>query len=75
MEHQVSTQPDELALLTPREAAEALGCSVNNVYRLIAEGELQTVDVAPAKSRRSKTRVRRADLLAFIDARTQGAAS
>ena len=74
MEHQ-ATQPDELSLLTPREAAEALGCSVNSVYRLIAQGELQTVDVAPAESRRPKTRVRRADLQAFIDARTQGAAS
>lgn len=60
----------ELSLLTPRAAAEALGCSVNGVYRLIAQGELKTVDIAPAGSRRSKTRIRRGDLQAFVHGRT-----
>ena len=74
MERQ-ATQPDELSLLTPRETAAALGCSVNSVYRLIAQGELRTVDIAPAKSQRPKTRIRWSDLEAFINARTQGPAS
>ena len=68
-------QPDELSLLTPRQAAEALGCSVNSVYRLVAQGELRVVDIAPAASRRTKARIRRGDLEAFINARAQGTAS
>lgn len=68
-------QPDELSLLTPRRAAEALGCSVNTVYRLVAQGELKTVDIAPAASKRPKARIRRGDLEAFISARAQGTAS
>jgi excisionase family DNA binding protein len=74
VEHQAITHTDELALLTPRQAAEMLGCSPNSVYRLIAGGELQTIDIAPGTSQRSKMRVRRADLQAFIDRRTPGAA-
>jgi excisionase family DNA binding protein len=65
----------QLSLLTPRETAEALGCSVNSVYRLIAQGELRVIDIAPAGSQRSKMRISRDDLRAFIDSRTQGAAS
>jgi Helix-turn-helix domain len=52
-----------------------LGCSPNGVYRLIAGGELQAVNIAPAGSQRPKTRIRRSDLKAFIDARTQGRTS
>jgi excisionase family DNA binding protein len=74
MERQ-ATQPDELSLLTPRETAAVLGCSVNHVYRLIARAELRTVDIAPAGSQRPKTRIRRDDLRAYIDSRTPGAAS
>ena len=48
MEHQETTHADELALLTPRQAAGMLGCSPNGVYRLIAGGELQAVNIAPA---------------------------
>jgi excisionase family DNA binding protein len=64
----------QLSLLTPREAAEALGCSVNSVYRLIAQGELKAIDIALVKSQRSKMRIRRDDLRAFIDSRTPGTA-
>ena len=75
MEHQETTHADELALLTPRQAAGMLDCSPNGVYRLIAGGELQAVNIAPAGSQRPKTRIRRSDLKAFIDARTQGRTS
>jgi excisionase family DNA binding protein len=75
VEWQATTHADELTLFTPREAAQMLSCSVNGVYRLIAQHELKTVDIAPAGSARSKTRIRRTDLEAFINARTQGPAS
>jgi excisionase family DNA binding protein len=65
----------QLSLLTPREAAEALGCSVNSVYRLIAQVELKVIDIAPAGSQRSKMRIRRDDLRAFVDGRAQGRTS
>lgn len=74
MERQ-ATQPDELSLLTPRETAAVLGCSVNSVYRLVAQGELKVINIAPAGSQRPKTRIRHADLQAFIDARAQGTPS
>lgn len=65
----------QLSLLTPREAAEALGCSVNSVYRLIAQGELKVIDIAPSGSLRSKMRIRRDDLRAFVDGRAAGPSS
>jgi hypothetical protein len=49
-----------------------LGCSANNIYRLIAGGELPTINIAPSGSRRTKTRIRREDLRTYIDGRTQG---
>lgn len=60
-------------LLTVHEAAERLRCSDMTVYRLIADGSLRAVDMRPAGSRRSKTRVRDDDLAEFIDARTRTA--
>ena len=74
MERQ-ATQPDELSLLTPRETAAVLGCSVNSVYRLIAQGELKVIDIAPSGSLRSKMRIRRDDLRAFVDGRAAGPSS
>jgi excisionase family DNA binding protein len=75
MEHQATTHADELALLTPRQAAEMLGCSVNSVYRLVAQGGLKAIDISLAGSQRPKMRVRRTDLKAFVDGRAQGAPS
>lgn len=54
-------------LLTVPEAAEELRVSNDSVYRLIAAGLIQTVDVGTA--RRPRTRVTRAALEEFIAAR------
>ncbi len=56
-----------VVLFTPKEAGERLRCSENHVYRLIARGLLQAVDIAQPESRKSKTRIRSDDLAAFID--------
>lgn len=45
------------ALLAVHEAAGMLGCSENHVYRLIANGELETVDIRADGAVRSKTRI------------------
>lgn len=62
-------------LLTIPQTREQLGCSENHVYRLIASGQLRAVDIRPRGSKRPKTRIRRDDLHAFIDAHTRTAAS
>jgi excisionase family DNA binding protein len=61
-------------LHTPEHAAELLECSENHVRRLIASGALPAVDIAQPGSRRPKTRIRDADLAAYIDASTRTAA-
>lgn len=61
-------------LLTIPETAERLGdVSDNHVYRLIASGALNAVDISQPGARKSKTRVREDDLQAFIAARTRSA--
>jgi excisionase family DNA binding protein len=60
-------------LLTIPEAAERLRCSRGHVYTLIADGDLDTVDIAPRGSRKAKTRVTEASVIRFIDDRTQNA--
>jgi excisionase family DNA binding protein len=60
-----------LTLLTPAAAAARLGCSDMHVYRLIAAGELDAVDIAQPGARRSKTRVRSDDVDSYIKARTR----
>jgi excisionase family DNA binding protein len=60
-------------LYTVPQAAEQLQVGDNTVYRLIASGALSAVDVRPAGSTRSKTRIRDDDLARFIDARTRTA--
>lgn len=55
-------------LLTIPEAAKALGCSENHIYRLVGRGELRTVDVG--NGRRPKSRIRTDDLADFIDRHT-----
>ena len=71
MERQAAMHQDEALLLTPREAAERLRCSVAHLYRLITQGELRAVDIAGARSRRTKLRIRSDDLAEYIDARTR----
>ena len=75
MERHGATHPDEVLLLTPREAADRLGCSVNHVRRLISRGELRAIDIAGAGSRRTKLRVRNDDLGRYVDSRTPGPTS
>ncbi|GIH69488.1 helix-turn-helix domain-containing protein [Sphaerimonospora thailandensis] len=65
------TKPEnETALLTIPEAAKELRCSYNTVARLIARGALPSTDIAPPGSKRSRTRVPRDGLHAYIAART-----
>ena len=62
-------------LLTISAAAARLGCSDNHIYRLIAVGELEAVDIALPSARRSKTRVKSDDIDAYIGGRTRRASS
>lgn len=64
-----SSSPTQL--LSIPAAAARLSCSENHVYRLIAAGQLRSVEIKPTTSKRSKTRIREEDLQAFIDAATR----
>lgn len=67
------TTPTGLSqLLSIPNAAAHLDCSRAHVYRLIATGRLRAVEIR-AVGKRPKTRVRAADLEAFIDAHTRSA--
>jgi hypothetical protein len=46
------------------------GCSDQHVYRLIAAGELRSVDISTPGSRRPKIRVRSDDIADYIDRQT-----
>ncbi len=60
-------------LFTPKEAGVQLGgASENHIYRLVALGELRSVDISLPGSRRSKTRIREDDLAAYVEKRTNG---
>lgn len=59
-----------VALHTIPGTAAHLGCSENHVYRLIAAGELGTVDIAPVGSERTKMRIRDDELAGYINQRT-----
>lgn len=48
------------------EAAEQLGVSRATAYRLIAAGELGSLDVAPPRSTRAMTRISEAHIARFI---------
>lgn len=76
----MSTQPSNrktpqapVVLLTPGAAAVRLGCSDDHIYRLIAAGELEAVDIAQPGAKRPKTRVSEADLSSYIQSRTRRA--
>lgn len=53
------------------ETAEILRVSRVTVYRLIAAGDLESIDAAPTGSRRSKTRVSEEAITRFIEKRTR----
>ena len=56
-------------LLSIPEVARRLSCSRGHVYGLIAAGHLATVNIGAGT--RSKTRIREADVEAFIESRTR----
>lgn len=58
-------------LLTIPETAATLKLGQNTVYRLIACGQLDTVDVSLPGSRKSKTRVPHVSIERFIERRTR----
>jgi excisionase family DNA binding protein len=62
------------ALLTIAAAAARLGCSDMHIYRLIAAGELDAVDISQPGAKRAKTRVSELNLSSYIEARTRRAA-
>lgn len=53
-------------LLPIHVAAGMIGCSENHIYRLIADGELDTVDIATPGARKSKTRITPEAIDAYI---------
>jgi len=67
-----TTRPPANLLPVPA-AAERLGCSEMHIYRLIAVGELDAVDIAQPGARRSKTRVRSDSIDDYIESRTRRA--
>jgi excisionase family DNA binding protein len=63
---------ESVKLYTIREVSTRLGCSAMHVYRLIAAGELDAVDIASPDAGRSKTRVRDDNLADYIERKTRG---
>ncbi len=64
----------ELRLYTIPETADLLGgVSEMHVYRLIAAGVLDVVDIAMPGSRRSKSRIRSDHLADYIKSQTRSA--
>lgn len=61
----------EPMLLKIGEVAAALRCGETHVYRLIAAGELDTTDVAHPGSSKSKSRVPRESLHAYVRRQTR----
>jgi excisionase family DNA binding protein len=67
------TSASPSALLPVPAVAERLGCSDSHVYRLIAVGELDAIDIAQPGARKAKTRVSEANLDAYIESRRRHA--
>jgi excisionase family DNA binding protein len=67
------TSRPSVRLLPIPAAADRLGCSENHIYRLIAAGELDAVDIAQPGARKAKTRINEANLDAYVQARTRRA--
>ena len=60
-------------VLTIPDTAAQLGCSEMHIYRLIASGQLRAVDIATPGAGLPKSRVRRDDLMAYIERQTRTA--
>jgi excisionase family DNA binding protein len=69
------TSASPSALLPVPAVAERLGCSDSHVYRLIAVGELDAIDISQPGARKAKTRVSEANLDAYIESRRRRAVS
>lgn len=67
----LKSEDEDSLLLTIPATADKLQVAPNTVYRLIASGDLRAVDMTVPGAKRPKTRVRRDDLEAFINARTR----
>lgn len=72
MPHRTGSSSDT-GLLTIAATATRLACSDMHVYRLIAAGELDAVDIAQPGARKSKTRVTDASVSRYIQSRTRRA--
>lgn len=66
-------KPSPTRLLTVDEAAAQFGCGRDLIYGFIADGDLDTVDIARRGAKQAKTRIRETALLALIEARTSNA--
>jgi excisionase family DNA binding protein len=64
------TTTTKTQLLTMQDAAEQLDCSRSYIYRLIASGQLRSVDIKVKGNKRSKTRVYASEVEAFIASNT-----
>ena len=62
---------EELDALTLQEVAAHLRCSEMHVRRLISSGELKHIDTASRGSKRTKLRVPREALAAYLRAKTR----
>ena len=56
-------------LMSPSQAAQALRCSASNVKRLIRDGELIAINVAPAGSKIPRWVLEASEVKELIDAR------
>ena len=66
----MTTKPATTKLLSMPDAAQRLDCSRSYVYRLIASGQLRSVDIRVAGNTRPKPRVYEHELEAFIERQT-----
>ncbi|MBX6385245.1 MAG: helix-turn-helix domain-containing protein [Microbispora sp.] len=69
----MAAKPLPERLFTVPEAAEYLRTSENHVYRLIAAGVLDAIDVSQPGARKPKTRVTEEDMRAYLASRTRSA--
>jgi len=66
----MTTEQTAATLLSMPDAARRLGCSRSYIYRLIASGQLRSVDIRVAGNTRPKTRVYEHEVAAFIERQT-----
>ncbi|MEV0968474.1 helix-turn-helix domain-containing protein [Microtetraspora glauca] len=68
-------EPSDTALLTIPETATELRVGDNTVYRMIARGDLTAVDISAPGARKSKTRVPRESIHAYLKRLTPAAST